>query len=318
MTGRVPSTGGARNAAERLYIIGNGFDRHHGVPSDYRDFARYLQAVDRETYGLVEEYFSPDDDFWWEFETRLADFDTEAVLDYAASFLVSYGADDWSDAYHHDYEYEIDRVASGVSVTLRRRFADWVRTLPAASAPASGRLDVDPAARFLTFNYTPTLQTLYSVPGGSVLHIHGSAADPTAQLVLGHGWESNPSSRVGEIDEDTDTRVAGGFERIDRYFRDTFKPTEAIIAAHRPFFEALTSVSEVWVLGHSLAEVDQPYFDAVVAATDPRSTRWRISFHTDAARSEARFASSGVDPRLATFEPLTRFRARVTKHSVSP
>jgi len=53
------------------YIIGNGFDRHHGIPSDYRDFARFLAQVDPETYRFVEDVFSVDDAFWWEFETRL-------------------------------------------------------------------------------------------------------------------------------------------------------------------------------------------------------------------------------------------------------
>ena len=33
---------------ETLYIIGNGFDRHHGVTSSYQNFAIYLWKCDRE------------------------------------------------------------------------------------------------------------------------------------------------------------------------------------------------------------------------------------------------------------------------------
>lgn len=51
------------NLSTTLYIIGNGFDRHHNIPSDCRDFGRYLKAVDRDTYREVENYFSVDDDF---------------------------------------------------------------------------------------------------------------------------------------------------------------------------------------------------------------------------------------------------------------
>lgn len=42
------------NTSTSLYIIGNGFDRHHSIPSDYRDFGSYLAAVDRDTYREVE------------------------------------------------------------------------------------------------------------------------------------------------------------------------------------------------------------------------------------------------------------------------
>ena len=34
-----------------LYIVGNGFDLHHGIPSSYAAFGRYLKEVDSETYG---------------------------------------------------------------------------------------------------------------------------------------------------------------------------------------------------------------------------------------------------------------------------
>ncbi|WP_084646384.1 AbiH family protein [Devosia insulae] len=32
--------------SKRLYIVGNGFDRHHGIPSDYSEFGAYLKGVD--------------------------------------------------------------------------------------------------------------------------------------------------------------------------------------------------------------------------------------------------------------------------------
>ena len=121
------------NLSATLYIIGNGFDRHHDIPSDYRDFGGYLAAVDCDTYREVEAYFSVDDEFWWQFEQQLAHFDTDAAIDYASQFLMSYGADDWSDSGHHDYQYELERVVKAVSSTLQERFSQWVRQLPIPS-----------------------------------------------------------------------------------------------------------------------------------------------------------------------------------------
>jgi len=48
---------------DRLYIIGNGFDRYHDIPSDYLDFGRYLKEADPATYREVETYFAVDDAF---------------------------------------------------------------------------------------------------------------------------------------------------------------------------------------------------------------------------------------------------------------
>src|SRR5437868_4116909 len=173
-----------------LYIVGNGFDLHHGVQSSYAAFGQYLKEVDPDTYVKLKRYFSVGDDFWWQFEAQLAHLDTDSLLDDAAAHLPSYGADDWSDAGHHDYEYELDRVVAAISSTLRLRFSDWVRQLviPSPTLLISKLLPLRRDGRFLTFNYTDTLQRVYGIPDASVIHIHGAAAHANAQLVFGHGW----------------------------------------------------------------------------------------------------------------------------------
>ena len=37
------------------------------------------------------------------------------------------------------------------------------------------KFDFDCSAKFITFNYTETLERLYSVPADKILHIHGKA-----------------------------------------------------------------------------------------------------------------------------------------------
>lgn len=136
------------NPSASLYIIGNGFDLHHGIPSNYRDFGHYLAAVDRDTYLEVEAYFNVDDEFWWQFEQQLANFDADLAIDNASQFLMSYGADDWRDSGHHDYQFELDRVVNVISKTLHERFAQWVRQLsiPSFSSCNTEPLQLDPNA----------------------------------------------------------------------------------------------------------------------------------------------------------------------------
>jgi hypothetical protein len=296
------------NPSASLYIIGNGFDRHHDIPSDYCDFGRYLAAVDRDTYRVVEDYFNVDDEFWWQFEQQLANFDTDAVIDYASQFLMSYGADDWRDSGHHDYQYELDRVIEAISKTLRKHFAQWVRQLPIPSLSSCNTepLPLDPNAFYLNFNYTQTLQWTYSIPDSQILHLHGKASDPTDRLILGHGWERTASDSLNHgVDmSEADIRVVEGNEIVDGYFSATFKPTAQIIAYNQAFFSNLKAIRQIYVIGHSLAEVDVPYFAKIIKNIDSSSVRWMISYHCNPTDAQAKFSKFGIDMSLAIFSTL--------------
>ncbi|MBB6181833.1 bacteriophage abortive infection AbiH family protein [Pseudorhizobium flavum] len=265
----------------KLFIIGNGFDLHHGLESRYSDFASYLERVDPPTFRIAEEYVVPDKDLWSILEERLAEVDVDQIEDYAENFLASYGAEDWSDSGHHDYEYEIGQICDAISTTLRRHFADWVRQLEIPAHVARPVRCIDPNATFLNFNYTPTLQRLYDVANDHVLHIHGSAMDATSEIVLGHAWNRQASElRSRFTDEDTDVRVAGGFQLIDDLLAATYKPTEELLVRNKVFFDDLSGVTEVFVLGHSLAHVDEPYFCAVLDRVDAKAN-WSVSYYND-------------------------------------
>ena len=294
-----------------LYIIGNGFDLHHGIQSSFRAFGEYLRDHDQATYNVLERYFDVDSEFWAEFEEQLADRD--ALIDHASNWLVSYDAADWRDAYHHDFQYEMDRDIEAISTTLRLRFGEWVRQIriPEPSEIACNRLPIDKSATYLNFNYTPSLQRLYSVPDAHILHIHGKATDSDAQLVLGHGWEpeENPDPFRFERDpqDAADMRVVEGHRAIDEYFRDTFKPTPQIIRDNTAFFGNLSQVERIFVMGHSLSRVDHRYFREVIRNIDSNRATWKISYFDDLKGLRARFEEFGITPHLVEFAPLSDF-----------
>ncbi|MBB4373742.1 hypothetical protein GGD63_006570 [Bradyrhizobium sp. cir1] len=74
--------------SETLYIIGNGFDLHHGIQSSYRAFGEYLKAVDHATYQVAERYFHVNAAFWREFEARLAHFDSDTLIEDASDSFI--------------------------------------------------------------------------------------------------------------------------------------------------------------------------------------------------------------------------------------
>lgn len=292
-----------------LYIVGNGFDLHHGIQSSYAAFGRYLKEIDSETYSQMERYFSVDDDFWWQFEAQLANLDTDSLLDDAAAYLPSYGAEDWSDAGHHDYEYELGRAVTAISSTLRFRFSEWVRQLviPPPIMMIGNLLPLRRDARYLSFNYTDTLQRMYGILDSSVTHIHGAAARANDPLVLGHGWERTAADSFNHgIDpESADVRVMAGNEIVNQYFTETFKPTARVIEMHQPFFRCLSGIKNIFIMGHSLSSVDLPYLHELQRHLGNSDVQWQVSFHESSEEAEAGMGNIGVDLNEVRFVPLT-------------
>ncbi|MDT1838069.1 hypothetical protein FPK49_28340, partial [Acinetobacter baumannii] len=77
-------------------------------------------------YDAIEEYI-PAGDEWNELESALGEIDYELILQNSEMFLVTYNTEDWSDAYHHDYQYEVDKITRMLSARLKEQFADWVK-----------------------------------------------------------------------------------------------------------------------------------------------------------------------------------------------
>lgn len=295
-----------------LYIVGNGFDLHHGIPSSYREFGEYLSEHDHDIYNNAVEYLHADDnDFWSTFEENLAHLDSDSLLETASQFLVGYGAEDWSDAYHHDYQYEIEQVVSSLSSELLNRFTEWVRQLPIPTpAEYTGRLlKIDKDALFLTFNYTPTLTNLYGISERNIVHIHGKATDE--KLVLGHGWEEDERRKCeqGYDPEDVDTRIQQGDEILKRYFTRTFKPTEKIIAGNQSSFDALADLEQIIVLGHSIGDVDLPYFLEVIKRIDLDKVAWKVSYHHDVEPVRNQVENLGIEDSLVEYIQLEKLSA---------
>ncbi|MFT3991194.1 MAG: bacteriophage abortive infection AbiH family protein [Luteolibacter sp.] len=294
---------------ETLYVIGNGFDLWHGIPSKYSDFRNFIRANDRELFQQLENYLPVEDD-WSNLESALADLDVDFLIDNHGCFLTPYGAEDWSDSGHHDFQYEIEQVVRQLSSELLTQFTRWVRSIDVTQS-ADARLNLETSSSvFLNFNYTGTLNSLYGIAPERILHIHGCAEKTDQDLVLGHAW--NPSMRpsLNDFDgvEDLDVRLHEAHSIIDSYFASTFKPTAEILKQHDQFFRNLSNVSKVLVLGHSLSEVDAGYIRAVHEVCG-EVTDWRVASR-DPAKETGRvnlLRSIGVGEDQIQWFPWSQF-----------
>lgn len=78
----------------QLFIVGNGFDRGHGLPTTYWNFRTYLENMYPEFLSSFEDHYDiyPRMDekekreiLWNELETNLANIDEDTIIDQAAS-----------------------------------------------------------------------------------------------------------------------------------------------------------------------------------------------------------------------------------------
>ena len=103
------------------------------------------------------------------------------------------------------------------------------------------------------------------------------------EIVLGHAWDPDVYKLIEDSSdpEREDTRVLEGIEIIKRYFKQTFKQTDKIIASRSDFFERLNGVTEIYILGHSLKDVDINYYKEIIKYVDMDSVKWTVSYYGD-------------------------------------
>lgn len=245
-----------------LYIIGNGFDLYHGMKTSYGDFKKHVKSENYEVYKNVNE-FAPAGDEWNELESSLGDIDFYNIIEECEVYLTPYGAEKFKASDHHDYEFEVERITDSLTTDLLEHFCNWVGKIEVPETEGFKKFKkIDPKAIFFTFNYTNTLERLYSIDKTNIKHIHGSI-DDGGDIILGHGWVRtktiNPAPGINQ-----DTRESGAYDLLDRMFDSNFKNCLEIIKQESGFFDTLKSVNQVVVIGHSLSDVDSEYFREIL------------------------------------------------------
>ena len=295
-----------------LYIIGNGFDLMHGVPSSYYNF-RDSMGRRNELREALELYIRKED-LWADFEESLAYLDDEAMLvtlnDWMDIFGVKEQHDDGFSA--ADFFMAAEAAMSPTEIIMRelpRRFRKWIDTLmPTVSNKPLERM-INTQSMFINFNYTEFLETIYGVSKRNVLYIHGERRDKNKELISGH---SNLDNRQLDIDPSEprsnrlrmknqttyDLHETAGFQ-LGNYHYSTAKKSNEVIATNKETFASLSEIEIVVVIGHSLSVVDHPYFREVIRKNRAESNvMWYISWYSasDIQRIGAFAKTLGIQP----------------------
>lgn len=298
-----------------LYIIGNGFDIHHGIPSKYSSFQEWLSHFDKDTLSKLEEIFDTCVlEWWYEFEKNLGNaYDVKPYVEGVTSdHRPDYGSDDYRDRDLYEAKNEIEWDFGGLLQSLRYDFQCWANSLHIESTNRA----IDIIRRdsfFLTFNYTHTLEKLYGIPSSQILHIHGDISCKDSILV-GHGRDyASIRADLDDLCEDPpDSLPVGQYYRwygdavsrtMDDFPTIMAKDTTAslmmsvqknvatVISKNQSFFRSLKEVEKIYIYGFSFSDIDIPYIEEVMNNVQTEVVDVEISYYSpnDQARAKAVF-----------------------------
>lgn len=278
-----------------LYIIGNGFDLHHGINSSYKEFQEWMYENNPDIIEKVDEIYGICDNEWWsDFENQLASLDAIRYSSEIASENRPDLTSDHCDRMWTDAQVEVENQLEELYSELRKYFHEWIMQLIPPLASRKIKL-ITQDSIFINFNYTKTLENLYGINPHNILHLHG-CVDEDEDFVLGHGksYEELDSLNTEELPvppEDLDEYELSQFyeEQSNSYeFHEQLarqaaisgvasqrKPVNDIIKKNESFFNSLFDISNIHVYGLSLSEVDIPYLKHILSIAS--SAKWEFS-----------------------------------------
>ena len=266
---------------KRLYVIGNGFDLHHEIPSGYKNYRDWLELNNPDVLNTIDNLFGYCNSNWWKhFEESLASVETLRIaVEKTAENSTIERDSDWYVA-----EHEVGRMIDEAYEDIKSSFYEWINSLPQGEITKMIDIDENDSV-FLSFNYTLTLEDLYNISSDKIFHIHGDVN--SEELVLGHGKKIEDLKKMVEgynniYDDSTEAFILERTIDSATYSVSKYrKKVEDIINKNSNWFMALGNVSHIYIYGLSFADVDLPYLKKILSVVDKDSVQIEISYLTE-------------------------------------
>lgn len=258
----------------KLYIIGNGFDLGHDIPTKYSDFLNFLLEEYPQLFGIITAYLT-EDDLWTNFEEALGLINVNDILKSEED-----EAKTEEDEPEHQFSLVTDRIdwnCKYIEENLKEKFKEWIEQIEISQSTGTSKVHhLDKKATYLTFNYTNTLEEIYKIPSTQILHIHGDTSDP----IFGHNTSlcKSYTDEPWIISDEAEDNVKSLFDANK-------KPVLEILNNNNDFFMGLSTVTEVKIMGHSLNDIDMPYIEEIAKNVSPQAI-WRVSFFKKTERRD--------------------------------
>ena len=278
---------------KNLYIIGNGFDLHHGVRCDFEDFMKWLKKNDKSLFtDLTQVYDDAENNNWWrDFENSLAQLNINYYANkkgnlYDPEYIKDGSIEEKTGYASQNVIEEFDKIKESLRQDFQKWLSDVYKNCPKDKKiqfPSEGSI-------FLTFNYTKTLEDIYEIDAKRVYHIHG-VIDDKDSMVVGHGLGEEELNdmlksqelRIGEVWNKKLNRMTrlqivtakhkelaalSSLESIVSLKKDV----EGCIEKNQQFFNEILDVERIYVYGFSFSSIDKPYLEKNIRRRKTRNT----------------------------------------------
>lgn len=269
-----------------LHIIGNGFDLYHGIKSSYGDFHDYAWSHSKDKsywLGLLEscypqKYSNGKLELWCDLEHALAKPDFQSAFEATT--------DDISPVEDHELRYQAQMEDAPETMMVQmfdafhEIFEEWVSNID-IDVKAKNIPNFDRNGRFLSFNYTETLEHVYGISRNKINYIHGRRGTADT-LNVGHAsiLEGNDY-----LSDNPEIYEYAAYDNIAKVVNDQRKDTNDVILANSKNWKSLSDIDKVVVYGHSLSDIDYPYFMEIAKHVSPNA-EWFFSIYYNDATSK--------------------------------
>lgn len=260
------------NNNNKLYIIGNGFDLHHKLPTSYTDFCNNYAKKKNVLWNHLEQIYGQDriqNDMWWaNFEEMLG------KVNYAT--LKNSNNGDAMGA----------QKAKNLIQNLSLFFGNWITSIDKQIylGKLTLRQDINPNALFFTFNYTTLLEKAYKVQTDNIWHIHGSVNDFRENpklLIVGHDSDNGKLIQYSSNDNNQNTTPAYK-DSINQEIIKGAKRVKERIIQNEEKFKQYSNITHFIVMGFSFNEIDLPYIKKIIEVNkNVQNTKWMVYWHRD-------------------------------------
>lgn len=255
----------------KCFIIGNGFDLAHNLPTKYDpDFKNIAKKYEQNNFWDL--YQSRNNDIWSDFENLLGCPDFNSIEE----IFNGYEPDYFSDR-------ESDRDSIIYQVALNGHLQEALNEFANNAEESLSKIQrveyfdhiLVPDGYYISFNYTHTLEHVYGVPCERILHIHGEVGESNLELGYPKGsfnpemYSYDPTGKGRGLFVETPIEVYIG--RIEDYYSRT--AYEELLGKCKAFSKEVRvdlleefldknhlELEEIIVYGHSCA-IDFVYFN---------------------------------------------------------
>lgn len=269
--------------SKTIYMIGNGFDLHHFLPTSYHDYKKYLDSIDHELVlnidKILKEYGHSDYEIerWSLLEEYLGEFHD---MDYEELYCEAFdGSETDSEraSYWHEPGFNAEELTSDkkkIMLGIKEHFNGWVDSFSITKNCKGKRMNLIRNSTYISFNYSKTLEIVYGVSSKNILYIHNRTKN---DYILGHNCARslpypvpNDYSYDEETDEenfDDDCRSIDVKEKLNDVYSEIFntyyKNSKKIIETNAAWFKKINNCKKIIIMGLSLGKEDTIYLDYI-------------------------------------------------------